>query len=231
MPLDFIILLKNVIKKIFNDYDISLNEFTVGNPENKTNPETGYPEFFFNKIVSGVKRIFRGGGSSKKKSSSNNNWDDQAKQMAERQAKQLADMKKKMEEDRKRIEAEAAERLRKQKIEQENQKAADFRRQSENKLQSDFTSAAQNQKLLDQQAAQKYASTTVGGSGYNVGSAQQQKIAAAGGVAGPASTNAPSSMQMGIPFILASNAGVGGTQQTTNQFTLPSAQGLQFGGM
>jgi hypothetical protein len=127
-------------------------------------------------------------------------------------------------------EAEEAERIRQQNIQAENQKAADFRRQSENKVQSDFTSAAQNQQRLDQQAAQNYASTTAGGSGYNVGSAQQQKISAAGGVAGPASTNAPSSMQMGLPPILASNTGVGGTQQNTN-FSLPSVQGLQFGGM
>jgi hypothetical protein len=144
--------------------------------------------------------------------------------------RQIERQRQAAEAERKRREAEEAERIRQQNIQAENQKAADFRRQSENKVQSDFTSAAQNQQRLDQQAAQNASSTMAGGSGYNVGSAQQQKIAAAGGVAGPASTNAPSSMQMGIPPILASNAGVGGTQQNTN-FALPSVQGLQFGGM
>jgi len=186
--------------------------------------------------------------------SSNN--DSSYKKIEEDQARQIAEMKQQMERDRKkaqqqtdkankasedaRIAEEAekkkqaeivAEGIRQQKIQAENQSSADFRRQSENKIQSDFTSAAQNQQRLDQQAAQNYASTTAGGSGYNVGSAQQQKISAAGGVAGPASTNAPSSMQMGLPPILASNKGVGGSQQNTNQFNHPSARGLQFGGM
>lgn len=132
--------------------------------------------------------------------------------------------------ERKRQEVEEAERIRQQNIQAENQKAADIRRSAENQLQSNFNSAAQNQQRLDQQAAQN-AQSTVGGSGYNIGTAQQQKIGAAGGVAGPASTNAPSSMAMGLPPILASNIGAGGTQQSTNRFTLPPAQGLQFGGI
>lgn len=174
----------------------------------------------------------KGGG---KKSSSgnqpqNNNF--QAQQAAQQAAmqKQMDDARKAADAAKKKRDDEEAARIREQNIQAENQKASDFRRQAENKVQSDFTSAAQNQQKLDQQAAQNYASTTAGGSGYNVGSAQQQKISAAGGVAGPASTNAPSSMQMGLPPILASNTGVGGTQQNTN-FSLPSVQGLQFGGM
>ena len=89
---------------------------------------------------------------------------------------------------------------------------------------------AENQQRLDQQATPQ----GVAGSGYNIGTAQQQKISAAGGaggVAGPASTNTPSAVQMGIPQVLASNVGTGGTQQSTNRFTLPAASGLQFGGM
>jgi hypothetical protein len=172
----------------------------------------------------------KGGGKSKSVASSpapqNNNF--QAQQNA--MQRQMEQQRQAAEAERMQREAQEAERIRQQNIQAENQKAADFRRQSENKVQSDFTSAAQNQQRLDQQAAQNAASTTAGGSGYNVGSAQQQKISAAGGVAGPASTNAPSSMQMGLPPILASNTGVGGTQQNTN-FSLPSVQGLQFGGM
>ena len=93
---------------------------------------------------------------------------------------------------------------------------------------------AENQIKLDQQAAQNAAQTVAGGSGYNMATAQQQKIAAAGGaggVAGPAATNAPAAGQMGIPQAMASNVGTGGTQQSTNRFALPTASGLQFGGM
>jgi len=187
-------------------------------------------------------------------SRSKNNDSSSYKQIEEEQARKIAEMKQQIEQDRKKSQQQidkankasedariaeevekkkqaeiVAEGIRQQKIQAENQSSADFRRQSENKIQSNFNSAAQNQQRLDQQAAQNY-STAVGGSGYNIGSAQQQKISAAGGVAGPASTNAPSSMQMGLPPILASNKGVGGTQQNTN-FALPSAQGLQFGGM
>jgi hypothetical protein len=168
----------------------------------------------------------KSGGESSSPAPQNNNF--QAQQAA--MQAQMEQQRQAAEAERKRREAEEAERIRQQNIQAENQKAADFRRQAETQLQKDFTSAAQNQQRLDQQTAQNAASTTAGGSGYNVGSAQQQKIAAAGGVAGPASTNAPSPMQMGLPPILASNAGVGGTQQNTN-FSLPSAQGLQFGGM
>jgi hypothetical protein len=170
--------------------------------------------------------------SSSTSSSSTSSSSDALLAQQQMQAQMQAQMKKQreaIEAERKRREAEEAERIRQQNIQTENQKAADFRRQSENKIQSNFNSAAQNQQRLDQQSAQNY-STAVGGSGYNIGSAQQQKIAAAGGVAGPASTNTPSPMQMGLPIVLASNTGVGGTQQNTN-FTLPSAQGLQFGGM
>jgi hypothetical protein len=48
---------KKTIKAIFREYGVSLNEFTVGNPENKINPETGYPEFFFKKIFKAIKNV------------------------------------------------------------------------------------------------------------------------------------------------------------------------------
>ncbi len=42
-----------VIRQAFEAAGIDINEFTVGHPSNKINPETGYPEFFK------LKRIFR----------------------------------------------------------------------------------------------------------------------------------------------------------------------------
>jgi hypothetical protein len=141
--------------------------------------------------------------------------------------------RKAAEEEQARIAAERAERERQQAIQAENQKAADFRRSSESNLQKNFQSMAENQQRLDQQAAQNAAQTVAGGSGYNMATAQQQKIAAAGGaggVAGPAATNAPGAGQMGISQAMALNAGTGGTKQSSN-FSLPTATGLQFGGM
>lgn len=44
-----------VIQQIFAAYEIDMGEFTVGDPANKINPETGHPEFFFKKL----KRIFK----------------------------------------------------------------------------------------------------------------------------------------------------------------------------
>ena len=229
---------KEYLINIFDFHDIDIDEFTVGNKKNKINPKTGYPEFFINKIVKTISNIFRGGGGGdkKKKSSGSNNNQQQAdlqKQQADLQAKLVAE-RKAAEAERKRLAAEKAERERQQAIQAENQKAADFRRSAESKLQKNFQSMAENQQLLDQQSAQGAAQTVAGGSGYNMATAQQQKIAAAGGaggVAGPAATNAPGAGQMGIPQTMASNVGTGGTQQSTNRFALPTASGLQFGGM
>ena len=173
----------------------------------------------------GGKKSSGGGGSSQP---SNNNW--QAEQQAQMQS-QMDAARKAAEAEQKRLAAEKAERERQQAIQSENQKAADFRRSSESNLQKNFQSMAENQKKLDQQAAQGAAQTVAGGSGYNMATAQQEKIAAAGGVVGPAATNAPAAGQMGIPQVMASNVGTGGTQQTTNRFALPTASGLQFGGM
>jgi hypothetical protein len=168
-----------------------------------------------------------GGGGGKKSSSSNsNNQSSWQNDQAEAMRRQMEAAKKAAEAERKRLEAERKEQERQQAIRAENQKAADFRRSAENKIQSNFQSMAENQQRLDQQAAPQ----GVSGSGYNIETAQQQKISAAGGVAGPAATNAPGAGQMGVPQAMALNAGTGGTKQSSN-FSLPIATGLQFGGM
>lgn len=191
-----------------------------------------------------------GRGGSKSSKSSNDVWkaqaDMQAKMEAQRKAQQAqlkaqqqkmqakidaADRAKKEEDDR--IAAQKAEAERQQAIQSENKKAADFRYSAESNIQKNFRSMAENQQRLDQQAAQNARQTPVGGSGYSMETAQQQKIAAAGGaggVAGPASTNAPGAGQMGVAQAMALNAGTGGTKQSSN-FSLPTATGLQFGGM
>lgn len=240
---------KEYLINIFDFHDIDIDEFTVGNKKNKINPKTGYPEFFINKIVKTISNIFKGGGGGdkKKESSGSNNNNSNNQQQADWQ-KQQADWQAKLEAERKAAEAERkrladeqAERERQQKIQFENQKAANFRSSSESNLQKDFQSMAENQQRIDKQAAQNAAQTVTAGSGYNIGTAQQQKISAAGGVgtaspaattgyagvAGPASTNAPSQTGM----LVTTNEGVGGTRQTNNRFTLPTASGLQFGGM
>jgi hypothetical protein len=135
---------------------------------------------------------------------------------------QMQNAQQALADEQKRIDAINAENLRQQQIQAENQKSADFRRQAENQAQASLNTAAQNQQRLATQGA----GTAVSGSGYNVGSAQQQKISAAGG-----GVATPSPYQMGIPAAMASNAGVGGTQQYGNRFAIPNMQGLTFGGM
>lgn len=48
-----------VIAQIFEVYGVNLAEFTVGDPANKINPETGYPEFFFKKIFKAIKKVLK----------------------------------------------------------------------------------------------------------------------------------------------------------------------------
>ncbi len=44
-----------VLQAVFDAYGVNINEFIVGNQENKINPQTGQPEFFFKKL----KKIFK----------------------------------------------------------------------------------------------------------------------------------------------------------------------------
>lgn len=46
-----------VLQEIFQAYGADMAEFTVGDPANKINPETGYPEFFFKKIFKAIKKV------------------------------------------------------------------------------------------------------------------------------------------------------------------------------
>ena len=186
----------------------------------------------------GGKKSSGGGGS--QPSDQNSQMQAQQAQMQAQQTQMQTQMQAQMdaarkaeEAEQKRLVAEKAEAERQQAIQSENQKAADFRYSAESNLQKNFRSMAANQQRLDQQAAQNARQTPVGGSGYSIETAQQQKIAAAGGaggVAGPAATNAPGAGQMGVPQAMALNAGTGGTKQSSN-FSLPTATGLQFGGM
>lgn len=45
------------LQAIFDTYQTNMAEFIVGDPANKINPETGYPEFFFKKIKNVFKKI------------------------------------------------------------------------------------------------------------------------------------------------------------------------------
>lgn len=39
--------MQKMLKRIFKDLGINLNQYTVGHPDNSINPKTGYPEFKF----------------------------------------------------------------------------------------------------------------------------------------------------------------------------------------
>ncbi len=47
------------VQSIFEAYGVNMAEFTVGDPANKINPETGYPEFFLKKIFRAAKKVLR----------------------------------------------------------------------------------------------------------------------------------------------------------------------------
>lgn len=47
-----------ILEKFFTAAELDINEFTVGHPANKVNPQTGYPEFF--SISKAVKSITKG---------------------------------------------------------------------------------------------------------------------------------------------------------------------------
>lgn len=47
------------IQSIFETYGVNMAEFTVGDPANKINPETGYPEFFLKKLFKAVKKVVK----------------------------------------------------------------------------------------------------------------------------------------------------------------------------
>lgn len=42
---------QKVLKSLFENGQVSMDEFTVGHPSNKINPKTGYPEFFSFKSI------------------------------------------------------------------------------------------------------------------------------------------------------------------------------------
>jgi hypothetical protein len=47
------------VQSIFEAYGVNMAEFTVGDPANKINPETGYPEFFFKKLFKAAKKVLK----------------------------------------------------------------------------------------------------------------------------------------------------------------------------
>ena len=47
------------VQAIFEAFGANLAEFTVGDPANKINPETGYPEFFLGNIFKKIKKVFK----------------------------------------------------------------------------------------------------------------------------------------------------------------------------
>lgn len=47
------------IAAVFEAFGADLREYTVGDPANKINPETGYPEFFLGGLFKSIKRVFK----------------------------------------------------------------------------------------------------------------------------------------------------------------------------
>ena len=50
---------QKILMAIFEGNQVSMDEFTVGHPSNKKNPETGYPEFFLKKAFKAVTGVVK----------------------------------------------------------------------------------------------------------------------------------------------------------------------------
>jgi hypothetical protein len=51
--------MQKMLKAIFKDAGLNLDQYTVGHPKNSINPETGYPEFGLKKVFKGAVNIVR----------------------------------------------------------------------------------------------------------------------------------------------------------------------------
>jgi len=207
---------KSSIDEIFAAYEVNLDEFTVGNSENKTNPETGYPEFFFDKIISGVKKIFGGGGGGDKKKKDNNNNNSQNNDAAAALAKQKAD-----------LEAALAEAERKaEEARKEAERKAEIARQSSKAQQQ----ATLNQGEINQQIESKLNTPIVGQNMTQPTTYQSSGVAFVPKQNAVKSVGGAIQQQQPVGAIISKiNEESGGTSKPQN-FIQPNYQNLQFGG-
>jgi hypothetical protein len=231
---------KKAIKAIFQEYGVSLNEFTVGNSENKINPETGYPEFFFSKIfksigkgvsnaVKSVGKVFTGKSQPKKKEEPKKTTTPTQKSAAPVTQKTLdqdqkkfdqtlVDLKKKDDDARIKAEQDAKD----QAIAAESTRARGLAGANQQEI------ATQLSQSLSKPLNQDVPATPMSYSPSGYGSDKPKKaVPGAGG--GPTPTETAATMPAGL-LAQKINQDSGGTNMATNRFNIPNVEGLQFGG-
>lgn len=212
---------KQMLQTLFKENNVSLNEFIVGNSENKINMETGYPEFFLGAVVNWGKRVLGvGGGGGKKqgnknKSNQNNNQQqDLARQMQEQQAAYERQMKAKAE-----ALAKAEEDARK--AAEEEKKRRDAAAQSDSARSMALANQAQVATQIGNLSSPVSAPQAQGGT-----APQQVKQQAAEAGTG----YVPTQQFQGAAIAKSMNEESGGGNVPVNRFISPNTQGLTFGG-
>jgi len=238
---------KKAIKAIFQEYGVSLNEFTVGNSENKINPETGYPEFFLDKAWNAVKKAVSGAGkavsntvkavskvvtgNSKPKKEAPKNTTPAAtsatpealqKQLDQGKKdfdKEMADLKKQDEDNRIKAEKDAKDRA----IAAESERARGIAGTNQQEI------ATQLDQALSKPLIQDVAATPMSYSPSGYGADQPKKAVPGAGGGRPTPTETAATMPAGL-LAQKINQDSGGTNMATNRFNIPNVEGLQFGG-
>ncbi len=235
---------KKAIKAIFQEYGVSLNEFTVGNSENKINPETGYPEFFFKKAWNAVKKVVSGAGKavsntvknvskvvtgkSKPKApktttpaATSTTQEDLQKQLDQGKKdfkKTMAGLKKQDEDNRIKAEKDAKDRA----IAEESARARGLAATNQQEIATQLDQALSKPLIQDVVTnAPQYSPSGFG--------ADMPKKAVPGAGGGPTPSETAATMPAGL-LAQKINQDSGGTNMATNRFNIPNVEGLQFGG-
>lgn len=207
---------KKVIKSAFQENGISLNEFIVGNSENKINMDTGYPEFWnpISAVVNAAKGflgIGGGGGGGGRSGPSKAELERMEKERKEAEARMVAqglqgakDKSEKDVETYKKSREEMAKREQEQK-----EKEAEFQ-----------ATSARDAALRAQTQPGNVANIETDVAAV---APPAQKKLKAGGFAGVTGM---------IPYsaIKSMNEESGGTSGPVNRFSMPSTEGIVFGG-
>lgn len=218
---------KKMLKSAFTDYGISLNEFIVGSPENKTNLETGYPEFFFNKIVNWGKKVL-GIPDGKKEAEKAKKAE---KAAAEDRAKAEQEMRDRVDAQARDLAQQKADAQTKQ-FTDEQTRLANAKEEEKKRMAEAETRGAQTAASVANQNAASFQPSAITNPATNLASQSigaKQQAASNAGYSVPTTTSA-TNLGPSAAVAAALNEESGGKNTPVNQFKMPSTTGLTFGG-
>lgn len=223
---------KKMLKSAFADYGISLNEFIVGNPENKINLETGYPEFNF------FQKAFNWAGNTVRRAlgiSDGKKEKEKAKQAEKKAAEDRAKQEKEM---RDRIDAQARD-LAQQKADaqtkqftEEQERLQKAKEEERKRMAEAETRGAQTAASVANQNATSFQPSAITNPATNLASQSigaKQQAASTAGYSVPTTTSA-TNFGPSAAVAAALNEETGGKNAPVNQFKMPNTTGLTFGG-